>query len=174
MEMAAAAATGKVFMSQAISVGLISDTHGAWDPLLAELFRDVAWILHAGDVGEKKVLERLNEIAPTQAVAGNVDKAPELARLPRLLTLSLAHKQVLLTHYVGEVDDPLPSVKFVLDQSRPDVVVFGHTHRRLLRRSGPVLFINPGSAGSPRGAVERMVAILEIQHGACKVRFCPL
>jgi hypothetical protein len=35
----------------AVVVGLVSDTHGVFDPQLAELLQGVAMILHAGDVG---------------------------------------------------------------------------------------------------------------------------
>ena len=55
------------------TVGLISDTHGLLRPAIAEIFRGVQMILHAGDVGGPSILAALNDIAPTQAVYGNVD-----------------------------------------------------------------------------------------------------
>lgn len=36
-----------------VAVGLVSDTHGVFDPQLAELLHGVAVILHAGDVGHQ-------------------------------------------------------------------------------------------------------------------------
>ena len=34
-------------------LGLISDTHGYFDPRLPEVFRGVERILHAGDIGDQ-------------------------------------------------------------------------------------------------------------------------
>jgi hypothetical protein len=53
--------------------GLISDTHmpercAAFPASLFDVFRDVDLILHAGDLGELWVLERLSGIAPVVAV----------------------------------------------------------------------------------------------------------
>lgn len=54
-------------------LGLVSDTHGLCDPRLFEIWGEVDEILHAGDVGDPAVLERLGEHAPVFAVRGNVD-----------------------------------------------------------------------------------------------------
>ena len=42
-------------------------------PGIADAFHGVQMILHAGDVGGAAILAALNDIAPTQAVYGNVD-----------------------------------------------------------------------------------------------------
>ena len=55
-------------------IGVISDTHGYFDPHTPLLFQGVEEILHAGDVGSAAVLDQLRSIAPVQAVRGNVDR----------------------------------------------------------------------------------------------------
>jgi putative phosphoesterase len=68
-------------------VGVVSDTHGYFDPQLGNAFAGADYILHAGDVGKPEVLERLREIAPLHAVRGNNDVALPLSLLPERLAV---------------------------------------------------------------------------------------
>jgi hypothetical protein len=63
-------------------VGLISDTHGLLRPEALEALRGSKLIVHAGDIGRPEVLDRLNGVAPTFAVRGNIDTQPWAAALP--------------------------------------------------------------------------------------------
>src|SRR5665647_3597551 len=60
-------------MSEASFIGVLSDTHGYYDPMLDDLFAGAAGIVHAGDIGDYGILERLRGLAPLTAVAGNTD-----------------------------------------------------------------------------------------------------
>ena len=60
-------------MSQDL-IGIISDTHGVFDPKIPGIFKTVSHILHAGDIGDLRVLQQLERIAPVTAVSGNVDE----------------------------------------------------------------------------------------------------
>src|SRR5687768_11958359 len=67
--------------------GLISDTHmpercPVLPTALNDVFRGVDLILHAGDLGELSVLDRLGAIAPVVAVHGNDDTAEAQRELP--------------------------------------------------------------------------------------------
>src|SRR5262244_1404709 len=53
-------------------VGIISDTHGLLRPEAVDALSHAAMIIHAGDVGEPAVLDRLRELAPVVAVRGNI------------------------------------------------------------------------------------------------------
>ena len=53
-------------------IGVLSDTHGYLNPKIFDLFADVDLILHAGDIGDDRVLTDLEQFAPTRAVSGNV------------------------------------------------------------------------------------------------------
>ena len=64
----------------AIRIGVIADTHGLFDPAIRRHFRGVDHILHAGDIGDRSVIEQLEQIAPVTAVSGNVDDEP--VRIP--------------------------------------------------------------------------------------------
>jgi len=65
-----------------VRIGLVSDTHGLFDPALAQVFARCAAILHAGDVLRPAVLAALEALAPVTAVRGNNDDAPPLDSLP--------------------------------------------------------------------------------------------
>jgi len=53
-----------------VRVGVVSDTHGFFDPRLEELLAGVELILHAGDVGKQEVLDESGRIAPVPGGAG--------------------------------------------------------------------------------------------------------
>ena len=57
-------------------IGLISDTHGYFDPQIPSLFAGVQHILHAGDIGGQRIIDELRAIAPVTAVLGNNDYDP--------------------------------------------------------------------------------------------------
>jgi uncharacterized protein len=51
-------------------------------------------------------------------------------------------------------------LKARLLRARPDVIVFGHTHKPFCETIGGRLFFNPGYAGKPKFGLKRSVAIL--------------
>jgi hypothetical protein len=152
-------------------VGLISDTHGLWRPQIAEVFRGVGLIVHAGDVGGQSVLEPLQRIARVVAVFGNVDDAhdPALAR-ERSVTIAGVTIHVSHGHELGRV-----TPEAVLARYAGDVVVFGHTHRTVVFRdpSGR-LAVNPGAAGPRRFDVVPSVARLLIGSAAPEIEIISL
>src|SRR5437868_3456245 len=103
-------------------VGLISDTHGLLrDEALAALAgSDV--IIHAGDVGNPEILERLRTVAPVVAVRGNIDKGAWAAELPMTAVVEAAPALIYVLHDVKELD---------LDPVAADfhIVVSGHSHK---------------------------------------------
>jgi len=150
---------------------VISDTHGLLRPAIASIFAGVDLILHAGDVGGRGVLEALRQIAPVEAVYGNVDDPldPDLAA-QRSLTMGGVSIHVSHGHEVGR---PTPSL--LLARYPADVVVFGHTHRAVIEvASGGRMALNPGAAGPRRFDVKPSVALLAIENGVASVEIVPL
>lgn len=136
-------------------VGLISDTHGYVDARVLAAFKGVQAILHAGDVGSSRVLERLQCLAPVTAVRGNMDSGHDTANMPTHLDLSLEGCRI---HLVHRLEDARPGLN-------TDVVVFGHTHRPAVQRRDGVLYVNPGAAAAPGFRREATVALLRIEGG---------
>jgi uncharacterized protein len=151
-------------------LGLISDTHNYFDPLLPRCFEGVDRILHAGDIGSLDILARLEEIALVTAVAGNCDV--DLA-LPFSQWIDLAPGGVYLRHVV---DPQAPSEEWLRSSqsSRPRVVVFGHTHRPYYRDHDGIIFANPGYAGKARFHLPRSVAVLFLDGLKTRIEFHPL
>lgn len=157
-------------MSDAIRVGLISDTHGLLRPEVHEVFAGVARILHAGDVCADEILDELALIAPTQAVFGNCDD-PMDPRLRESLDVTIGGVRIHVQHG-HELGRPRP--KQVAATYDADVCVYGHTHRQSVDLVDGRLIVNPGAAGPRRFDLEPCVAILTIAHGAAAVELIPL
>jgi uncharacterized protein len=137
-------------------IGVISDTHGHLDPKVPELFEGVDHILHAGDIGLPWLILQLEEIAPVTAVAGNTDVGLEYKETE----LVEVGGRKFLVHHIIDVHAPDDKVKRRIIRENPDVVVFGHTHKRFCETMGQTLYFNPGYAGKPRFHLPRSVAIL--------------
>jgi len=171
-------------------IALVSDTHipSSLARLPDELITQLAGvdaILHAGDITSSDVLETLNAIAPTTAVAGNMDP-PEVANklsdqeLVQLSgrTIGLKHghqPHEVHSHYIGSpYDAPEMEVFFQLMAAQlPDaeIIVFGHFHRPVITHWNDILFINPGAVSTVHG--ESSFAMLEIGE-TVEARIVPL
>jgi putative phosphoesterase len=153
-------------------VGLISDTHGLVRPAIADVFRGVHAIVHAGDVGGAAVLRALSAIAPVDAVYGNVDDSRDRS-LARERRVSIGGVTIHVSHG-HELGRPTPELALAR-YSDADVVVFGHTHRAVVVRGADGrLAVNPGAAGPRRFDVQPSVARLTIAAGRAEVELISL
>jgi len=130
--------------------GILSDTHGYFNPQLFKHFDGVEAILHAGDVGDEHVLDDLETIAPVYAVRGNVDLPS--SRLPAMQIQSLPFGVAVVTH-----SDLLPDRQRTprglarhFREHKPRVIVYGHTHLQYLDQHEGIWVVNSGPAGRPR------------------------
>jgi hypothetical protein len=153
-----------------VKIGVISDTHGFLDPRVEKIFAGVAHILHAGDIGNPVIELELKFIAPVTVVLGNND-----AGLPFKETevLTLAGKKFLVHHivYPRALDE---NVVARINREKPEVVVFGHTHKPFCETINGILFFNPGYAGKPKFGAERSVAVLHLDASGIRHEFIPL
>ena len=140
-----------------MKIGILSDTHDLLRPEVLDALQGCGCILHGGDISSRKILDRLEKIAPVRAVRGNNDK--EWAEdLPQFLDFELAGLRVYMTHKKKD----LPQ-----DMSAWDLLVFGHSHQYasawidhpgMTRRT---LLLNPGSCGPRRFHQPITLAIME-------------
>lgn len=149
-------------------IGVISDTHNFLDHRVADVFTGVQAILHAGDIGQPKILADLSAMAPVTAVLGNTDDPIFGWPDTDLVTL---HGRRFLVHHIVDPLRPTPSLRRRISGERPNFVVFGHTHRPYQGWHDGVCFLNPGSAGSSRFGLPRTVAILELSPDHFEVSF---
>lgn len=171
-----------------MKVGVLSDTHGYYDPRLGELFKRVDAIIHAGDVGSQQVLDELAAIAPVEAVEGNVDSPGLRLPLTRILRWEGVQIEVLHILPVSEAQLakwPVPPEDSGAAKARQDrfvttfhpatrVVVFGHSHQPFLRNLDGRLFVNPGSAGKKRFSLPRCCASMTLRRGQVQVKILSL
>jgi putative phosphoesterase len=146
--------------------GLISDTHGLVRPEVFEALAGADIILHAGDVGGQDVLVELRAIAPVYAVYGNTDLAGE----PGLSGEITLHREGLTIHVSHGHELGRPTPERLLERYEADVIVYGHTHRPLIERSGTRLVVNPGAAGPRRFNLKPSVACMTLGNGRADVR----
>ena len=146
-------------------VGLVSDTHGLVRPEIFTALQGVELILHAGDVGGQSVIDDLSGIAPVRAVYGNTD-APGEPGLKARLTLDVDGVSIHVSHghELGS-----PTSEKLLARYTEDVIVFGHTHKPLIERSGSRLVVNPGAAGPRRFNLKPSVARMTVKEGRAEV-----
>jgi putative phosphoesterase len=78
-----------------------------------------------------------------------------LAGRPHRRQLSIGGKRILMVHSTpweprGSYVMPTSSELNRFGEADADIVLYGHTHRKVVRRVGRVLVVNPGSAGECR------------------------
>ena len=147
-------------------VGVISDTHGLLRSSAIEALQGCDLIVHAGDVGNAKVLESLQACAPVVAVRGNVDMK-WAHDLPDTADVALGGRRIHVLHNVRDLAiDPL-TAGF-------DVVICGHSHIPRIFTQDGVLYVNPGSAGPRRFRLPITIARLTLSAAAAKARIVEL
>jgi len=144
-----------------ILVGVISDTHGLLRPEALTALRESDYIIHAGDIGDAEILEKLTAIAPVTAVRGNVDKEAWARKLPETEALELGGVSVYVLHDVSQLDLKPEAAGF-------HVVISGHSHVPKCETRNGVLFFNPGSAGPRRFKLPVSVGALTIVDGRAR------
>lgn len=140
-----------------MKIGVISDTHNYFDPQLPKLFAGVEHILHGGDIGLPRIVRELEQIAPVTPVGGNTDDPGFGYDLTRLAELE---GRKFLVHHIVNPHSLTEPLQERIARHRPEVVVFGHTHKPFCETERGILFFNPGYAGKARFGMERSVAIL--------------
>jgi uncharacterized protein len=135
-------------------LGIISDTHGWLRPEAAAALQGCAAILHAGDIGDPGLLDRLSQIAPVTAVRGNVDREDDV-RLPLIHVYLWQNEYFYLLHNLDDLQIDPRAAGF-------RAVIYGHSHRASLERKDGVLYLNPGSAGPTRFGEPASLAILRL------------
>jgi putative phosphoesterase len=142
-----------------LKLGIISDTHGLYDEAIGRIFAGVDAIVHAGDIGKLDIIHRLERIAPVFAVEGNNDW---FGVYPTERIEELNGQRVLIRHIFGELHQLDRTARDLLDIERPDVLIFGHSHRPYREQLGSTLLFNPGSAGPRRFKLPRTVGLLTL------------
>jgi len=137
-----------------MKIGIISDTHDNL-PRIKEAVgifnrEKVELVLHAGDfVSPFTFLEFKNLNCSLKGVFGNNDgdklylqeKFRGIGKLyPTPYNVKINNKNIVILHKEKLIDALAESQKY-------DVIIYGHTHRIDLRKTGKTIIINPGECG---------------------------
>ncbi len=148
-------------------IGLLSDTHGFYDPGIAEHFNECNEIWHAGDIGDIDIIIHLNRICPVIAVYGNIDGTQIRSKYPEHQRHTRSGLDIWMTHTGGYPGNYSPNVKPGIFSDPPGLFISGHSHilKVMPDRKGGFLHMNPGSAGRFGMHKVRTVIRFEIEDG---------
>ena len=131
-------------------IGIISDTHGYWDPKYEKYFGDMDEIWHAGDIGSTEVADKFEAMKPIfRAVYGNCDGYDLRARYPEILRFKCEDVDVMIKHIGGYPGHYDRSVVKMIYANPPQLFIAGHSHILKVKfdKTLNLLHINPGAAG---------------------------
>jgi len=140
-----------------VTVGILSDSHGFLDPRIKDTVNQCDYIVHAGDIFNADVLEQLKPKKELIAVAGNNDypafwkdeEADVVKALPKNNQLELPGGLLVVEHghRLGNMPD---HYDFRWDHADARLIVYGHTHRRVVDQKDEPWVVNPGASGKVR------------------------
>ena len=163
-------------------IGLLTDTHlpstirDLWDEVKTA-FEGVDLILHGGDIVSPRVLDWLEDIAPTLAARGNNDGGWEDARLDDIQWLKLEGWRIAMIHDMEPEERPIATLEeMYLGGEHADIIITGHTHFERLDYRDGVLQINSGSPTHPHLWSTRLgtIGLLDIAPGKIAARIVKL
>ncbi len=161
------------------TVGLISDTHvpkrAAKIPQkVFDIFQNVDFIVHAGDLVELSVIDELEQAAPVLAVHGNMDSPQANESLPTLNSLKIFDWKIGVMHDPDALNGS-DKMRYIAEENAFNVLVYGHTHTPRIKWEGEILFINPGSPTDPASFLNKpSVGLLQITRKAIKPQIIDL
>lgn len=147
-----------------LRIALLSDTHGLLRPEVEAFLQSSDHIVHAGDICDNSLVEKLARIAPVTAVRGNNDQGTWAEKLNKTELVRIGGINIQVIHDVAELDLAQVPVEV-------QVIVFGHSHKPLAEQRNGLLYVNPGSAGPRRFKLPISAAELLIENGDVAVRF---
>ncbi|MBU0505172.1 MAG: metallophosphoesterase family protein [bacterium] len=144
------------------TIGILSDTHRVLQREVITAFKDVNYIIHAGDIERPQVLAKLKTLAPVYAVQGNVDNSDIFPSLPTHDLFEIEGMTFYLLHNMNTLDiDP--------QAAGVQIIIHGHTHKQRHDIIDGIHYINPGTASGIRN--HGSVALLEVDDKNVNVRF---
>lgn len=139
------------------TIGVISDTHGLLRPEALAALQGSDYIIHAGDIEDPAILDKLRNIAPVTAVRGNVDK-DWASKIPQTNVLEVEGVSIYVLHILDDLDLKPEAAGFA-------AVIYGHSHIPRQETKNGVLYFNPGSAGPRRFKLPVSLGRLIVRSG---------
>lgn len=130
-------------------IGLLSDTHSFLDEQVFTHFANCDEIWHAGDFGNKELIEKLTAFKPLKGVYGNIDDQSIRHSYPENLIFQCEDVKVVMTHIGGYPPKYNSRTKPLLKAMQPRLFISGHSHilKIMYDETMNCLHMNPGAAG---------------------------
>jgi putative phosphoesterase len=128
--------------------------------------KNVDMIIHAGDMVEKEVYDKLSSLRPTKAVLGNMDSMKLREVLNEKEILDMDGVKIGIIHGYGAPINILETVK--KEFKGVNAIIFGHTHKPVNEIRDGVLYFNPGSPTDTVFAPYMSYGLLDINKGKIK------
>ncbi len=154
-----------------MKIVLLSDTHSALDERITKYLEQVDEIWHAGDIGDMRVAETLEQHAPLMAVYGNIDHGTLKSKYPEFLWFERAGCRILMTHIAGRPGRySKPLLEELKRREAPDMIVCGHSHILLVKKDPRfnALWLNPGACGNQGFHQTKTMLRFDIENGMPK------
>ncbi len=149
------------------TVGIISDTHSFIDDKVLNFLSPCDIVLHAGDIGNISLLDRLRESFKVVAVYGNIDDAAVRLECPKYVSLDIDGVSLLMTHIGGYPRSYNSEAEGKIRELKPRIFISGHSH--ILKVMNDIdynlLHINPGAAGKSGFHYVRTAIRLKVDKG---------
>ncbi len=169
------------------TIGVISDTHinlggkRRIPPIVFETFKNVDFILHAGDLNVLQVVSELETLAPVFMVHGNNEEAQTFATLATSQRIEVEDCVIGLVHgdlplgakppkplmnATGNRETAANAISHFENDEAVNCIIFGHSHISLqmeLQIAGrEMLLFNPGSASDRRREPQHSCGLLHV------------
>ena len=140
-------------MTQFVTVAVVSDTHAYLDPRIIEIISGCDIAVHAGDICGVDILDSMKpKSGKVYAVTGNNDPYCHLTstELPKVLSFDAPGGIITIEH--GHVHGAHQPDHDSLREAHSDskVIIYGHTHKKIIDKTATPWVINPGAAGKTR------------------------
>lgn len=146
-----------------MKIGVVSDTHSQELPeQMLNDFKNVDFILHAGDICSQETLAILEKIKEVKGVAGNMDNSLIRRRFEKIQIIEVEKFAIGLVHGEGPPNGLLDIVRKKFKDKKVDAIVYGHSHNPLNEVIDGVLMFNPGSPNDLVFAPYRSYGILTV------------
>lgn len=155
-----------------LKIAVVADTHSQPHAAIREHLAAIApdAILHAGDIGDAAVIDRLAETAPVFVVRGNIDTR---AIFPDVLTLDLVggdrRLRIFLIHIAVNGPRLRGDVARMARAERASLVVCGHSHVPFIGQERELTVFNPGSIGPRRFHLPIVFGTIAVTPGGVRL-----
>ena len=155
----------KTFKTDMKKIGVLSDTHGFFDPKLKHFFGNCDEIWHLGDIGSIKVVEEIRKLKPLRAVYGNIDGQEIRKEFNENERFWCEEVEVWMTHIGGYPRRYNSHVRELIRKKPPGLFISGHSHilKVMYDKDLKLLYINPGAAGKSGMHLVRTAVRFEIR-----------